>query len=155
MRPQNDPPQNNDEPRAFDFDAQTAANVAVMKWIDSSGGLRRLVGCTPSMIVGVALHAYRESLAAKPPPPPHRMEAWVTAPSESWAALQASILDVADAATREFIDLLDFIAPGTAEAQGDSIRSTVRNAAMAAFIQVISPLQFCGAATELDYYGSN
>ena len=66
MSPQNDPSQNNDEPRAFDFDAQTAANVAVMKWIDSSDGLRRLVGCTPSMIVGVALQAYRESLAAKP-----------------------------------------------------------------------------------------
>lgn len=71
---------------------------------------------------------------------------------EPYATIWPSVLDVVDAAVREFIDLLDFIAPGTAEAQGDFIRSTVRNAAMAAFIQVISPLQFCGAATELDYY---
>lgn len=71
---------------------------------------------------------------------------------EPYVDVWASILDFVDAAVAEFIDLLDFVVPGTAEAQGDFIRSTVRNAAMAAFIQVISPLQLSGAATELDYY---
>lgn len=44
MSPENDPTHDNDEARPHDFDAQTAANVAVMKWIDRSRGLRRASG---------------------------------------------------------------------------------------------------------------
>lgn len=48
-----------------DFDAECAANRAVMDWIDADPS-RRLVGCTPAMVAGLAVNAYRETLGSAP-----------------------------------------------------------------------------------------
>lgn len=49
-----------------DFDAMTAASVAVREWIDDPDygrdGRRGLIGCTPAMIAGIAVNAYRAAL---------------------------------------------------------------------------------------------
>lgn len=50
-----------------EFEAMCAAYRAVNEWIDAepSDGVRRaLVGCTPSMVAGVAVKAYVKALAA-------------------------------------------------------------------------------------------
>lgn len=52
--------------RPADFDAVTAAYVAVRNWIDDPDygrdGRRGLIGCTPAMVAGIAVNAYREAL---------------------------------------------------------------------------------------------
>ncbi|ORA38069.1 hypothetical protein [Mycobacterium aquaticum] len=45
-----------------DFDAVTAACRAVMEWVDRSDNNAALIGCTPSMVAGVAVNAYRAAL---------------------------------------------------------------------------------------------
>lgn len=44
-----------------EFVADTAAAGAVMQWIDSDPN-RGLVGCTPAMVAGVAVNAYRKAI---------------------------------------------------------------------------------------------
>jgi len=44
-----------------DFQAATRAYKAVADWIDADTG-RSLFGCTPSMVAGVAINAYRVAL---------------------------------------------------------------------------------------------
>lgn len=48
-----------------EFEADLEAYEAVRKWVDETPGVM-LVGCTPSMIAGVALNAYRKALGAEP-----------------------------------------------------------------------------------------
>ena len=50
--------------RKRDLAARTAANRAVMAWIDADPG-RDLVGCTPSMVAGVAINAFLDAGGAK------------------------------------------------------------------------------------------
>ncbi|OBK22543.1 hypothetical protein [Mycobacterium asiaticum] len=46
-----------------DLTAECAAYKAVTDWIDAQPS-RGLIGCTPSMVAGVAINAYRDALAA-------------------------------------------------------------------------------------------
>lgn len=50
--------------RPADFDAVTAAYRAVMEWIErpDADPRRGLTGCTPAMVAGVAINAYRAAL---------------------------------------------------------------------------------------------
>lgn len=89
-------------------------------------------------------------MAQPTPTPPQRMENPVTI--EDYNAAQASILEFVDGAVQEYINLLDFIAPGTEETMGEFIRNTIGNALRDMVLQLFSPLPLCGAATELDYY---
>ena len=55
-------PSENISPRRDpEFVAKCAATRAVMAWIDADPR-RALVGCAESMIVGIAINAYRDSL---------------------------------------------------------------------------------------------
>ncbi|OBC14097.1 hypothetical protein A5784_30835 [Mycobacterium sp. 852013-50091_SCH5140682] len=45
-----------------DSDAVTAACRAVMEWVDRPENDAALIGCTPSMVAGVAVNAYRAAL---------------------------------------------------------------------------------------------
>ncbi len=71
---------------------------------------------------------------------------------EAYSAAKANIAEYVDGAVQQYIDLLDFVAPGTAATQGEFIRNFVGNALLDMVMQTVSPLRICGAATELDYY---
>lgn len=44
-----------------EFEAQIAANKAVMEWIDADSS-RKLIGCTPAMVAQLAVDAYRKRI---------------------------------------------------------------------------------------------
>lgn len=48
--------------RPADFDALTAAYRAVTEWVDRPDNGAALIGCTPAMVAGVAVNAYRAAL---------------------------------------------------------------------------------------------
>lgn len=48
--------------RPVDFDALTAAYRAVTEWVDRPDNGAALIGCTPAMVAGVAVNAYRAAL---------------------------------------------------------------------------------------------
>lgn len=48
--------------RPADFDAVTAAYKAVMEWFDRPNNDAALIGCTPAMVAGIAVNAYRAAL---------------------------------------------------------------------------------------------
>lgn len=43
-----------------EFEAQTAASVAVMDWLDADE-YRAVIGCTPAMVAQIAVNAYRQA----------------------------------------------------------------------------------------------
>lgn len=74
---------------------------------------------------------------------------------DAYSAVKDCITEYVDGAVQQYIDLLDFVAPGTVATQGEFIRNFVGNAMLDMVMQMVSPLLMCGAATELDYYGGN
>ena len=46
-----------------EISAECAASKAVTDWFDATSP-RGLIGCTPSMVTGIAINAYRQALAA-------------------------------------------------------------------------------------------
>lgn len=46
----------------IEFEARIAADKAVMDWVDRGDNNVALIGCTPSMIAGVAVNAYKKAL---------------------------------------------------------------------------------------------
>lgn len=75
------PPSPGDPNRPADFDAVTAAFGAVMEWVDRPDNNAALIGCTPSMVAGVAVNAYR---AALKPVSHEDLAAHITAIRKAW-----------------------------------------------------------------------
>lgn len=69
-----------------EFDAQTAAIKAVSDWLATSGERgpeAALINCTPSMIAGVAVNAYKQALGCGHPnhgAPDHDCRPFTAAP---------------------------------------------------------------------------
>jgi hypothetical protein len=96
--------------RPADFDAVTAARRAVMEWVDRPDNDATLIGCTPAMVAGVAVNAYRAALLS-------------VSHADLAAHVAASIREFRMSHAGNFEDAADFIASGLLADHSIALRS--------------------------------